>query len=75
MTNNINTALAGGGLTVPNWVYGAILAGLVFAVIVGGIKSIGRVAGNLVPAMALVYIISCIIILSLNLEYIPTPSA
>ncbi len=71
MTNNINTALSGGGLTVPNWVYGALLAGFVFAVIVGGIKSIGRVAGNLVPAMALVYIVSCIIILALNLEFIP----
>lgn len=51
---------------------GVVLCGFVFAVIIGGIKSIGRVAGNLVPAMAAVYIAACVVILALNIQFIPS---
>lgn len=71
LTANIHSAFSDGGIGIPLWVLGLILAGLVFAVIVGGIKSIGRVAGSLVPTMAVLYIVACIIILLLNLQYIP----
>lgn len=71
MTANIQSVAEAGGFGIPIWVLGAILAGLVFAVIIGGIKSIGRVAGSLVPTMAALYIVGCIIILLLNLQYIP----
>ncbi len=71
MTANIQSVAEAGGFGIPIWVLGAILAGLVFAVIIGGIKSIGRVAGSLVPTMAALYILGCIIILLLNLQYIP----
>ena len=52
-------------------IIGAIVCALVFAVIIGGIKSIGKVAGNLVPAMAALYLIACIVILVLNIQFIP----
>ena len=55
----------------PNWVFGAIVAGLAFAVIIGGIKSIGSVAGKVVPAMALGYIVLAIAVLVMNAERIP----
>ncbi|MFN4024606.1 MAG: alanine/glycine:cation symporter family protein [Hyphomonas sp.] len=71
MTANIQSVAEAGGVGIPIWLLGAILAGLVFAVIIGGIKSIGRVAGSLVPTMAALYIVGCIIILLLNLQYIP----
>ena len=71
MTANIQSVAEAGGVGIPIWLLGAILAGLVFAVIIGGIKSIGRVAGSLVPTMAALYIVGCVIILLLNLQYIP----
>lgn len=71
LSANLHDALSGGGIDIPLWAIGLILAGLVFAVIIGGIKSIGRVAGSLVPAMAALYVAGCIIILLLNLQHIP----
>ncbi|ABI77075.1 amino acid carrier protein [Hyphomonas neptunium ATCC 15444] len=71
LTANIHSAFSDGGIGIPLWLLGIVLAGLVFAVIVGGIKSIGRVAGSLVPAMAALYILACLIILLLNIQYIP----
>ena len=55
----------------PNWIFGAIVAVLAFAVIIGGIKSIGSVAGKIVPAMALGYILLAIVVLAMNAERIP----
>ena len=40
------------------WVFGLLLAGVIAAVIIGGIQSIARVAAVLVPVMALLYLIS-----------------
>lgn len=71
LTANVHSALTNGGAPVPLWVLGLILSGLVFAVIIGGIKSIGRVAGSLVPSMAILYIAACLVILALNLQFIP----
>ena len=56
---------------IPTVVTGLVLAGLAFAIIIGGIKSIGRVASKLVPVMALGYIVIAVVILALNLENVP----
>lgn len=48
-----------------------MLAGLVAAVILGGIKSIGRVTSRLVPAMAVIYIIGCFIVIVANITQVP----
>lgn len=55
----------------PLWT-GAILMVLVGAALIGGIKSIGKVAGILVPAMAAFYIIGGLIIIALRIEAIPS---
>ena len=52
------------------------LAGLVFAfvagsIIIGGIKSIGKVTEKLVPIMAIIYIFSCLFIIISNYDLIP----
>lgn len=52
-------------------IFGLILAGLVAAVILGGIKSIGRVTSKLVPAMAVIYITACLIVILTNLGSVP----
>lgn len=56
---------------VPGWLCGIILALLVAAVIIGGIRRIGKVAGALVPFMVALYLLAGFYILILNFERIP----
>ncbi|GAB2490663.1 sodium:alanine symporter family protein [Nocardiopsis aegyptia] len=50
----------------PTWVIGLILMVLAGAVILGGIKSIGRVASALVPLMIIAYVGICLLVLAVN---------
>ncbi|MEQ3745632.1 MAG: sodium:alanine symporter family protein [Henriciella sp.] len=59
------------GISIPNWLVGGILAILVFAVIIGGIKSIGSVAGKVVPVMAALYVGLAFIVLIINFDKVP----
>ncbi|MQA11081.1 MAG: amino acid carrier protein [Pseudonocardiaceae bacterium] len=52
-------------------IFGLILAGVVGAVIIGGIKSIGRVTSRLVPTMGIVYVAACLIVIISNLTEVP----
>ncbi len=54
------------------YIYGLVMAVAVGAVIVGGIRSIGAVAGRLVPLMCVAYVISAIYILIVNMSAIPS---
>ncbi len=65
----VSSALATFG--VPKLLTGVLLAALVFIVIIGGIKRIARAASAIVPTMALLYILSCLLILFSNLSFIP----
>ncbi len=56
---------------VPVWISGVIVSGLVFMVIVGGIRRIGRVASILVPFMAALYVGAGLIILLSHASRIP----
>jgi AGCS family alanine or glycine:cation symporter len=47
------------------------VAVLVFLVIIGGIRSIARVAEQLVPAMAVLYILGALLILAVNFTEVP----
>jgi AGCS family alanine or glycine:cation symporter len=53
------------------WVTGGILAVLVAAVILGGVKSIARFCQVLVPVMVVLYVGGCLILLAMNLSGIP----
>ena len=46
--------------------YGIVLAVLVGAVIIGGIKSIGKVTEKVVPVMAGIYILAALVIIAVN---------
>jgi AGCS family alanine or glycine:cation symporter len=60
------------GLTgMPEWAAGLIAAIAVFAVIIGGIKSIGAIAEKIVPVMAITYVLMAVIALALNYQFIP----
>lgn len=55
---------------VPTTIMGIAVSLLVAAVVLGGVKSIARVCGFLVPFMALFYVLGCIYILSVNGSYV-----
>lgn len=48
--------------------FGLILATLVGAVIIGGIESIGKVTGRIVPVMAAIYVFSALLIIGMNIQ-------
>ncbi len=66
----VNT-VAGGAFDGFGWLFGLIMAGVVFAVIVGGIKSIAAVTEKVVPFMAILYCTFAIIVILMNGAYIP----
>lgn len=63
--------VSGGALDGYGWLVGLILAAVVFAVIIGGIISIAKVAEKIVPFMAAFYCLSAIIVILMNTEVIP----
>jgi AGCS family alanine or glycine:cation symporter len=56
---------------VPNWITGVVVAILTAMVIMGGIKSIGKATGVLVPFMALSYISIGLLIIINNYHLLP----
>lgn len=52
-------------------VFGLALAGLIGAVILGGIKSIASVTARLVPIMGIGYIAACLIVIASNISHVP----
>jgi AGCS family alanine or glycine:cation symporter len=57
-------------LNGKGWLTGLILAGVVFAVIVGGIKSIASVTEKVVPFMAVMYVAAATAVLVVNYDMI-----
>ncbi len=55
---------------VSPYLTGAIISILVALVVIGGVKSIAKVCGMLVPFMAFFYVIGCIIILMINSSFL-----
>ena len=53
------------------WVYGMIMTLLGGVVIIGGIRSISRVAEKIVPLMCGIYVVACLVILAMNIPAIP----
>ena len=67
-TFQVNQSLRALSETIPwledhGWVYGVVMTVLVGAVILGGIKSIAKVAEKIVPTMCGVYVIACLIVI------------
>jgi len=52
-------------------IFGIVLAALVGLVIIGGIKSIGATTARLVPAMAILYVTACLVVIGFNIEHVP----
>jgi alanine or glycine:cation symporter, AGCS family len=56
---------------LPSWISGVVLALITGSILIGGIKSIGRVAAYLVPFMAVFYIAGGCLILVKSYDQIP----
>lgn len=60
---------------VPTWVTGIVLTVFALLVLVGGIKSIGRVTAGLVPVMIIFYVLGAVYILIANIGGVPAAFA
>ncbi|WP_127562650.1 alanine/glycine:cation symporter family protein [Nioella ostreopsis] len=54
----------------PGWITGVIFAGIVFAVIVGGLQSIAKVTEKVVPIMGVMYVATALVIILMNADMI-----
>ncbi|UOA33153.1 Amino-acid carrier protein AlsT [Sulfitobacter sp. DSM 110093] len=68
--NQAHAQLAGVLGDYPGWITGVILAGVTFAVIAGGLKSIARVTEKVVPFMGVFYVLVSFLILIINWDMI-----
>ncbi len=57
--------------TSAGLIFGLVLAALIGAVIIGGMKSIGRVTSTLVPLMGGIYVLACFVVILTNIPHIP----
>ena len=57
--------------SIAPWVSGVVVAIIVAAVVIGGIKRIGNFAGKIVPIMAIAYLLAGSLILVVSFEQIP----
>jgi AGCS family alanine or glycine:cation symporter len=60
-----------GPLAGRGWLFGIVLAVLAGSVVIGGISRIGSVTAKLVPAMAVFYIVGCLVVLVANVGHLP----
>ena len=64
-----------GGSTSPlqnkGWLVGLVMAIMVAAIIIGGIKSIARITAKLIPFMVVIYLVGALIVLGMNAAELP----
>lgn len=77
IAGTVNTAISGFVETTESQqkiialVIGVICAVIVFIVLIGGIQRIGDVCALLVPFMAIIYVVASLVVIILNIEFVP----
>ncbi|MPV36492.1 alanine/glycine:cation symporter family protein [Georgenia subflava] len=69
-SNTVATSVEG-SFGIPVWIVGLALTVGTGAVLLGGIKSIGKVTAGFVPMMIVLYVVAAVVVLLLNLGDIP----
>lgn len=59
-------------LADKGWMYGLVLAAITGLTIIGGIKGISRVTSKLVPIMGVIYVLTGLIVIFMNIEVLPS---
>lgn len=67
---NAISTIADESFGISPWLSGGVMTLLVALVVLGGIRSIARVCGALVPFMALFYVLGCFYILAINAGFV-----
>lgn len=62
------TGGAAGPMADGGWIFGVVMALVVAAVIIGGIQSIANVTSKIVPFMLLIYVVTAIAIILMNID-------
>ena len=78
IASSVSTAVntvAGGSFTLAPWIVGVIIAAVSAFVFIGGINRIASVTEKLVPIMAVLYIVGCLVILAAKIQYLPATFA
>ncbi len=57
-------------MSVPTWFTGLLLAFVTGLVILGGLRGIARVCSSFVPVMVVVYVVACVLVLTVHSEYV-----
>ena len=60
---------------IPTWVIGIVVALLAGFVFIGGISRLASVTEKLVPIMAIIYIVGCLVVLVMNAPQLPAAIA
>ncbi len=68
--NQAHQQIAGITGDYPGWITGLVFAAIVFAVIVGGLKSIARVTEKVVPFMGVMYVAAALVIIIMHADQI-----
>lgn len=66
--NAVSQVLIATDLGIPSWAIGAVLSVLVGVVLLGGLSRVADVCSACVPAMAIIYTVSCLLVLGVNYE-------
>ena len=57
------------------WLFGLLLAVTVAVVIIGGLRSIARVAAHIVPFMSILYVVCALVIIAMSAAHLPAAIA
>ena len=68
---NSITSMLKTSFNINPYISGAVITVAASVVLLGGVKSIAKVCGSLVPFMAVFYIIGCAVVLVVNAPYLP----
>jgi AGCS family alanine or glycine:cation symporter len=56
---------------IPTWVIGLVVAGISAFVFLGGIQRLASVTEKIVPVMAILYIVGCLVVIGFHIKAIP----
>ncbi|MFG3494397.1 alanine/glycine:cation symporter family protein [Streptomyces sp. NPDC047928] len=65
-------SVTGGGSSTYALFFGLLIAALVGLVLLGGLRSVASVTSRLVPAMAIMYILACLVVILTNVTALPS---
>jgi len=69
--NSISTALYD-SYAIPKWIVGLVIMILALTILLGGIQSIGKVCGVIVPFMAVIYFFATMLVILFNIKNLPS---